>query len=103
MPYRYDPYILRKSMPAHGSQNGAKASGTDYIAAFVRSHHHQGSLESFMERAGDYGGGRAEAMYQETLEAYDPTVTDDDVRPWLNRFVASVGPNTSRTLPEQQE
>jgi hypothetical protein len=64
---------------ACGSKTGAKALGTDYIAAVFRIHHHQGSLESFMERAGDYRGGRTEATYQEKLEAYDPTVTDDDI------------------------
>jgi hypothetical protein len=81
--------------------NGARRSGTDYIAAIFRIHHYQGSLESFLERAGDYRGKRSQAKYQEHLTEYDPTVTDDDIRPWLNQFVANVGPDISRALLEQ--
>lgn len=68
--------------------NGVSGSGYDYIASVFRLHHYAGTFRAFQERQND---GRRDRLHTFHLRDVDPIGENDDVRPWLQKFVDKVG------------
>ena len=73
------------------------ASGTDYIASLFRiNHYRSGTLETYLERSGDYRGGSIWRLYAERNIA--PVLNNSDIVPWIDWFVDKVGQNQANQL-----
>ena len=94
--------IHNANLKACGRERIAFAAGQDYSSSLFRVQHYLGSLQTYMERPGDYRGQRDEAGYEARRRTFvsKETQDDDDIRPWLNQFVEKVGPEMSQRLLE---
>ena len=72
--------------------NGSSTSGADYPSSLFRLNHYLGTLESYLERAGDYRK-RDPKTYKEKAKRIKPSGSnwDTDITSWVNIFVRSVG------------
>lgn len=78
-------------------RKGRTGSGTDYMGAFFRLNHYRaGTLETYVERSGDYRGGSLWRFYKD--RNFDPVGENDDVRLWVRWFVKKVGSERSKKL-----
>ena len=72
-------------------------SGTDYISSLFRiNHYRSGTIETYLERSGDYRGGSIWRLYAE--RNIDPVRTNDDIRPWVSWFIDKVGYDKAKEL-----
>lgn len=72
-------------------------SGTDYISSLFRIHHYRsGTIETYLERSGDYRGSSIWRFYAE--RNIIPVNENDDIRGWIHWFIRKVGETRAREL-----
>jgi hypothetical protein len=72
-------------------------SGADYISSLFRIHHYKaGTIESFLERAGDWRGGGLWRFYFD--RSSDTVGENNDLTHWFKWFVDKVGRKAADTL-----
>jgi hypothetical protein len=65
-------------------------SGTDYMSSLFRiNHYRSGTIETYLERSGDYRGSSIWRFYAE--RNIPPVSENDDIRPWIHWFIKRVG------------
>jgi hypothetical protein len=78
-------------------KKGFSGSGADYISSLFRIHHYKaGTVESYLERAGDWRGGGLWRFYYD--RSVDTVGQNSDLTPWLKWFVAKVGMKAANKL-----
>lgn len=79
--------------------NGKWDSGADYIAAVFRLNHYLGSVESFLERNGDFRG-RSVDSYMKRQQEFNTSGDkfDLDIISWFDVFVNKVGQSEAQRL-----
>jgi hypothetical protein len=72
-------------------------SGADYISSLVRLHHYKaGTIESYLERGGDWRGGGLWRFYSD--RNIEPVGENSDLTPWFRWFVDKVGRDEANKL-----
>lgn len=72
-------------------------SGTDYISSLFRIHHYRsGTIETYLERSGDYRGSSIWRFYAERNLV--PVSENDDIRGWIHWFIKKMGESRARQL-----
>ncbi|KAI2508382.1 hypothetical protein MHU86_6056 [Fragilaria crotonensis] len=72
-------------------------SGTDYISSLFRIHHYRsGTIETYLERSGDYRGSSIWRFYAERNIV--PVNENDDIRGWIHWFIRKMGETKAREL-----
>ena len=78
-------------------RKGRTGSGTDFIGALLRLHHHRaGNVETYLQRSADYRGGSIWRFFND--RNFDPVGENDDIRPWLSWFMRKVGESEANRL-----
>ena len=79
------------------SKKGFSGSGADYISSLFRIHHYKaGTIESYLERAGDWrGGGLWRFYFDRNME---PVGENSDLAPWFKWFIDKVGMDSVNKL-----
>ena len=74
------------------------ASGTDYLSSLFRIHHYRsGTIETYLERSGDYRGSGLWRFYAER-NIHHPVAKIVDILPWQSWFIHKVGKKTATKL-----
>jgi hypothetical protein len=86
-----------RRMCGRTSKQGFSGSGADYISSLFRIHHYKaGTIESYLERAGDWrGGGLWRFYFDRNME---PVGENSDLTPWFKWFVTKVGIDSANQL-----
>jgi hypothetical protein len=71
-----------------------------FSEAELRIHHYTGSLTTFLRGKGE-DDPRGESSFKNRNSGVDPSLSNDDIRGWLQRFVDIVGQETARELTEK--
>lgn len=86
-----------RRMCGRTSKKGFSGSGADYISSLFRIHHYKaGTIESYLERAGDWrGGGLWRFYFDRNME---PVGENSDLAPWFKWFIDKVGMDSVNKL-----
>lgn len=78
-------------------------SGTDYISSLFRIHHYRsGTIETYLERSGDYRGSSIWRFYAERNIL--PSNVNDDIVQWIHWFIRKIGePQALKLLLQPME